>query len=556
MPRLGMKLKNLQGEWRLPLLVLVLLVGLRWHGGLLAGKGIIFNDDEMLMTLSAIDRFLGIPPRLSWPGTPLHLFALPALLARFIFQGQAHLSIDKFAIYISELYRSPWVAVMINRFTVIFLSSIGFVLLIASLRDVSQNVYLRIASILLIATTPLVWMYSYMVMSDGLALSFSMIALFFLGKSQARITSGNLLGGLLYGFALASKVTIIIAFPLMLALLLMHSSSKIRDSFVFVLSTTAGFVFACPYIWTDPIRLAKGILGNASRSGDAAGLFGAVEMMIEVFTFPLLLLSAVGFCCFLAQKKLYLAAGSLLTIGLALVIFARAGVVYDRYYLVLVLPLSYCLAAGLQSIWILTGRFCGNKQRAKFGLQAFSLLAVSSFLIGSNISTYWQNLQSHQERGSAVWAMVNQIGTMQCKGPIAVPREALSLVSSHASSLSLVRIAEGIKPLNPMETVGRFAQGRGISETSLSVFGEAFNEEEKAFVSRIRAMAVSSPAGPQYDVIAWATDEEAARFQIANEGKVEALLLSGQLCAAIVHGRSPALMAYPGTSYGDFKLIQ
>lgn len=551
-----MKLAKIQGEQMLLVLILFLLIGIRWKGVLIAREGVIFNVDEMLMSLSAIDRFLGIPPRLSWPGTPLHLLAVPALLTKFVFQSMPNLNMERFAVFISELYRSPWEAVMIFRMSVVALSSIGFAMLVESLRDISENLFIRSISVLLIATAPLVWMYSHMVLSDSFALSFAMISLFFIAKAEAKIAERCILAGAIFGFAIASKVTIIIAFPFMVSILLIHSSSKLQDSLTFVIATIAGFAFSCPYVWTDPLRLAKGILGNASKPGDPAGLFGALEIMMEVFTLPLMAISLLGICRILAQKRVFMSSGILSSVGLALLIFSRAGMIYERYCLVIVIPLVYCVTSGLQLLSNLTGRLFMSNQKAAIGMQSFSLLAISVMIISLNINTYWQIFRLHKDSDAATWAMVDQIGTMQCKLPIAVPIELISYVSAHASSSSLTQMSKDFTAVSPLETVGDFAKGRGISATFLSVFGEAFNEEEKAFVSRIRAMTVSNPKGTQYDVIAWAASEKARRFQITDENKVGALLRSRELCAAIVNNTSPALMAYPGKYYGGYKLIK
>ena len=93
----------------------------RVPGGLLVDRWVIFNVDELEMTLSSLDRFLGVPSTsLAWPGGSLQMLAIPMILIDLRFP----VTQDGFVAYLSHLYREPWHTVRLMRLLVIFVSSI------------------------------------------------------------------------------------------------------------------------------------------------------------------------------------------------------------------------------------------------------------------------------------------------------------------------------------------------------------------------------------------------------------------------------------------------
>ena len=52
----------------------------------------------------------------------------------------------------------------------------------------------------------------------------------------------------------------------------------------------AALLIACPYLWIDPMRLAKSVLGNAARGGEAMGVASAAWKMLAATSAPLTVL--------------------------------------------------------------------------------------------------------------------------------------------------------------------------------------------------------------------------------------------------------------------------
>ena len=92
--------------------------------------GVLFNVDELEMTLSVLDRFLGVPSTsLAWPGASLQLLSMPLLLVHYMVGTAYPISQEGFVGYLAHSYREPWQAVALVRGTVAVVSSIGLALL-------------------------------------------------------------------------------------------------------------------------------------------------------------------------------------------------------------------------------------------------------------------------------------------------------------------------------------------------------------------------------------------------------------------------------------------
>src|SRR2546430_15945368 len=96
---------------------LVLLIGVlaalvfvtRLPGALHAISGVLLNEDELIMTFTVLDRFLGVPPAfLSWPGGTLQLLGLPVALANLIYGMGFGFSAANFMAQLAQAYRDPW----------------------------------------------------------------------------------------------------------------------------------------------------------------------------------------------------------------------------------------------------------------------------------------------------------------------------------------------------------------------------------------------------------------------------------------------------------------
>ena len=76
-----------------------------------AVHGKIGNFDELQLTLSAADRFLGLPATaLHWPGGPQQILLTAALAVDYAAKNLNELGPKSLVDYLGQLYRSPWCA--------------------------------------------------------------------------------------------------------------------------------------------------------------------------------------------------------------------------------------------------------------------------------------------------------------------------------------------------------------------------------------------------------------------------------------------------------------
>ncbi len=394
----------------LGIIVIILFVVLsRVFGGLLAPRETLYNSDELEMTLSAIDRYLGLPSTsLAWPGSTLQILAVPTIALDFVLDTDASLSLSGFATYISKAYREPWDLIFTLRIAIVLLSSVGFALLYIPILELTKDHIISFMSVVLLATIPAVWLHSHMVVGDALSLAFTGIALALLTLVNWPLKRVALAGGFM-GLAIASKITILFAFPVVLGFVLQVQRRRSRHLILFCLFTVLGFLLACPYIWVDPLRLAKSILGNAARSGTALGFSGALEALSSTLTLPVLLGFLLGVLLSLWTRPL-LSGVSFLTFISLLAVYSRAGVVYPRYFLPFVIPAVIFAAIALQkSLKLISARSLILQRTV---LRTLLTVSLATLLIISNVQSYTstiQQTQAYQRELRALQAAVQEL---------------------------------------------------------------------------------------------------------------------------------------------------
>jgi len=271
------------------------ILATRLPGGLLGGTDLLFNVDEMEMTLSTADRFLGVPSTsLAWPGATLQLIATPVFAFDYLVGSSFPKSPEGFARFLARLYREPWHAIQLVRVVVAVASSIGLALLLVPLQRMTRGTLAGLAGVAIVVTVPVMWLHAHMAMADALAISLGCAAMAAAGADANGSRTSAIAAGGLMGLALAAKLTSALFMPLVVAMVLAASRRPIRDAAAFAGGLALAFLLACPYVWVDPVRLAKSVIGTATRSGHAAGVWQASKTLAQIVSIPVLALSALG----------------------------------------------------------------------------------------------------------------------------------------------------------------------------------------------------------------------------------------------------------------------
>jgi len=470
----------------------LLSFALRLPALLFAPRGFLYNVDELAMTLRSLDRFLGVPAvALAWPGSTLTLLSLPAFLADFLVAS--HLprnftqSLSLFAGYLSHAYADPRHSVLLMRWTVALVSSLCPLLAYYIGVKLSKSRFMGLACALLVSFQPTFYQQSVMATGDAVSITLGFAAILCLLR-QTDLHSATL-AGFLFSGALAAKITVasLILLPLLL-ILVDGSLDSLRERGASLLrfcgSLMVGFMLWCPYVWTDPMRLAKSVLGNATKPGSAPSLNAFLALWSDAMgmTFSVLTLLALagGICLILFRQHTRLVAASFAAqIAILTPLFFHATTAYPRYFLPILPCVLILLAAG----------FCiFDSERTRVGrwrLPALALMLLAGLTMCGETCARELSLRGPDELASAV----NVIESLPKTTTLFLPEEAVSTFRVPFSQQARQEMLEHARRvLESEDRVINFAEVRGIPPAAAEVFLWSFNEEEQAAYRRAAAV--------------------------------------------------------------------
>jgi hypothetical protein len=232
-----------------------------------------YNLDELSVTYIALDRFLGLPSTLLMlPASFLQFFFSPLFLADMVIRRGLPLSsaafLTELSSQLSHAYVDPHHAVLLMRCLAAVLASAGPVLAYYLVEFLSGSKWAAFLGAVLVLFNPVFLQHSVMAGADAVAPTLVLASMLCLLKTK---WGGNFqYAGFLFAAGLASRITVasFVAIPLIFLLVGDGAAtwSERRKALArFSLGLVFGFLFWCPYVWTDPIRMAKTIYGNVNR---------------------------------------------------------------------------------------------------------------------------------------------------------------------------------------------------------------------------------------------------------------------------------------------------
>lgn len=431
------------------------------------------NVDEIELMRSVSDRFLGVPQTsLAWPATTIQLILMPIVASFAVFSviangGEAGL--NKFLseyIYASDTYSVPLRAVL--TLTIILILSIVTRKVIA---HESRGRWLNVT--LLLCCSPIFISYSYMISGDGFAAVLALCSIV-----AVLSYNGNCLylvaAGALFGATVGCRATFLVYVPLIFVLVVeAQRRTGIRNPYAmiwFISSIAVSLLIFLPSLWVDPVRLAKSILGNAGREGEG-------YVLIERYFNALLQIGPFGLLVMLWSILKSQAENRFITMSLAIyavVLMACInvlGVVYDRYYLMIVpLVLGSIFASGVE-VFLLNS----NKLIQAYKV-AVSVVIFTSLYFVSNLNrsvVYHLNDPgsdlTQSPNGQVVWVdlvLLNQLD-MRIFDSESISEVMRQVLSGHSRSV----------------ISGKVGFSSGQSTYGLPF---AFSEDEMALVARLK----------------------------------------------------------------------
>lgn len=476
-------------RWRslgLPLAFASVVALSRLPFGLQARQRSIVNVDELELTLSTIDRLLGVPSTtLAWPAGTLQLLALPGIVFHGLLSGLLELSPRGLTQFVATLYAEPWRALTCIRLLVILVSSVGLAFLAHAFSKRAPRPIFVYATVALFALTPLVWVHSHLAMADAVALGLAAAAIAALEAKRGDTAAA--LSGACLGLAVGAKFPIAVLVPFLAGRLLEDPHHRRRRLALWALSLSFATLLVVPSMWNDPIRLAKSLFGNLARSGAPLGIRAALLSLFQLA--PWLGLAAAGSFALLARRRRsFLLVGSGASIALALVFIGRSHAVADRYYLpvLLVLVALACHALGDEAI----------AQWSSSRASRIACVCVGLLILGFNARDYIEHLATAR----ASWSPKLGAADTVCRAPRGtkafVPHDLFPWVARCASRDSLRKLASTSRQ---SLTRGRSLQSFAPSPLGadfIAVFQGALSEDEQAFSARAVALSFRREPGP------------------------------------------------------------
>jgi hypothetical protein len=542
----GFKLARFAG------LLAMVIVLTRIPGVILARKGMLFNGDELIMTLTVLDRFLGVPPAfLSWPGGTLQLLGLPVAVADFLLGMHFKVSYTGFMDQLNHAYREPWHFLFLLRCVVAVVSSLGFALLILPMVRLGVGRAVGAVCILCLCTLPQVWIHSQMAANDALAIGLGCMAA---AALSARDCDARhfILAGLLVGLGCAAKITVVPLAAFVLALGLERTKNPWQGLFMFTVFVALGFAFACPYVWTDPVRFAKSVLGNLGRSGEPMGLIGSFMHLTRVVSPVLLLLACLGGYRLLEQKSWKTVLGAVLVVAAILRITSRAGVVFDRYYLVAVIPVTVLAAMGLQSV---ANQLARQPWKGAKAITYAMVIAIGLVVCGAGTAHYVRGLQDSLNSFRECQALDSRLKSLGDEYTIIMPLESFAYLRGaigRVSSKSLEDLAQHI-PKNP-EFIAEFAGKGGVPMEVAYGLASTLNNQEQILSAQLYALAYPRNRRGYELKLFHAEEMTDNRFGILDVAQAVSLFNQTTPCALVLEQGMDGPAAPGAGEFGNYRL--
>jgi hypothetical protein len=490
-----------------------------------------YNLDELDLTFSCLDRFLGVPSTIMMePSSVLQMLSVPLFLTDFIIRHgttpSTFMHLDSFSAYLADAYADPRHHVILMRALVAVLVSLAPVLMFAICRKMGVD---RLASVFfaaILSLHPAFFGQSLLAAGDSLgftAVLGAVLVLFHIERGNAAIS----LAGFLYGMAVAFKFTM--ASSLVILLAIMWAWPTLRHVRGVVISLTrlgigivAGILLWWPFVWVEPLRTAKSIFGNVNKVGSHPDMVVFFEKLREsagtafvLFMIVSVLASLYAFRRSPAKRLVLALLCSILVVSVPLVMKATSA--YPRYFIPLALPPILCFAL----LTVNAPRF------------SVAFLALLSLAMAATVIQQQRSLRTRDELTTALKLLRH----LSSESRVYLPEDAALTYTFRLPQSTYERIsAHARDELNQRKGIFSFLRLHGVSEKSIRILATDFNEDEQANAAHTAAAAESS-ANPLHvpdvylyrtsgtDRTSWASIDQATAIDLFRASPPAAILV-------------------------------
>jgi hypothetical protein len=489
--------------------------------------GLLWTIDEIEMSLTTLDRWLGVPHTGDhWSGAPLQLTLEPVLAVSFLTEHTP--SVGALIDWLSRQYRSPWLIVWLARLLVAVVSSLGLASLFAPGRRSGAPV--AIAMVLLIASVPEVWSEAVMATPGGFAIGWLALAIA-IAASRAS-DAGALVAGLCMGIAVAARTTVAPATIFVCAVAAGEAAPRVRRALRAAIAALVSFIVLCPYVWIEPLRFLKATVGAIVQTGGPSGIVAAGRVAIDATTPWLVLVTLAAVAVAIRRRAFVLVGGMALSAMVMIAAAARGASLVPRYFVALpVIAGGFVLLAAGPEI-----AFWWRRRRQPIGIAAVMAVAVA-VAVGVNASLV-ERAREHASTVAQPAIAVDRYlrAGVDADARLAIPESLDVYVADRLSAAATARLAEdAATAVSAAGVVDVLSTRYTLPRATVQALTDDFNEDERAAAARWRIRAVTAPSRGLNAVLHGersharrfgflSTDDAIDQF---NAGKFDVLVLEG-----------------------------
>ena len=499
--------------------------------------GFYYSMDELMVAFSAVDRFLGLPPTiLMLPSTFLQFLFLPVFLVDMVIRRGLPLNtsalLSELSVQLSQAYLNPHHPVFLMRCVVAVLCSAAPVFAYCIIDSLGATTWAALLGAAFVLCNPVFVRHSVMSGADSVAITLVLASVLCLIKTK---NGGKVhYAGFLLATAMACRITVagFASIPLIFFLIddrIGDAKERAKTIGRFLLGLILGFLLWCPYVWTDPIRMAKAVYGNVNRPESyfdfPAFMNTAWHGMGAGFTLAWLLLFVAG--CLIVFRYRH-ALGMATVAGSVLIsspLFLRSSSAMPRYFL----PLLPCLVLLLGIVASESQRIYASRPFIRNGF-IVTLAVLAPIMAVESIKGEWGS------RGPS--DLDDAVKVMQ-----SIPKGEVLYVPEWFVREGHIRLPRAAcerlhGKLQDSTGVLHFEASRGIPPMAAEVLVTDFDEKDQALAAHIAITCRTAPEDSRNIFMYYTPNDFDVERTLADMDLEKALeqVRTSQNAAILVHG--------------------
>jgi hypothetical protein len=397
-------------------------------------------------------------------------------------------------------------------------------------RRLSGSVPFAVVCAAVLAFEPALFQYSVMAVGEATGLTLA------LGGLASLIYSVHPLrfywSGMCFAAAAGSKITIgsLVIFPILIIVAEkgVAAKSRVLSLRQFLAALAVGFLLCNPWVWTDPLRYAKAVIGNIQKPSTGMNLNAFLALWLDMtgvtvcFISVITILGAFYFISIRRDRVVLLGLVSMLVVILPTLLHANTS--FSRY----LLPALPCLLVIMADLYAATERF---RQRYHGWRATWAILGALA--IGGTFSETLRSQIQLRQPDDFMNALA-YVDNIPKDVMLYVPQETMAVVRLQPSPACLGKMLAMVqRRMQDHEAILAFLARQGLPRRQSTTLISVFNEDEQALLGELNAR--EGYVGADSRDVMFYSDHPEERMSISSMNQSEAIdSARGQKCAILL----------------------